>query len=326
MTTTIVLINPFTASGRDINGLLANKGLTANDKKVGTNLVPSVDVVRSITERGHRVVILDNRLDTKLAKSVVPFYYGAQEVAELKAEARLNFNLVLVNANVNYYDWHLPGRNDGDIRETADRIVYVDYSKYYALPPNLNDELVVMSTVEDFKTEGRKYVRDVPAEGLLDLLESLTATPWCDPDNCPDIRSNFSYYEPLLRSLRFYVANGFHNDEPQLPFGMMETNIIKEEETKSYSFVMSQPIFKCFIATNNLGPPVPKYDRIAYVGTGKSSTVLMTISGQYRRLITEEVGAFFRIALTRQGVEVPDEILDVKFLDKLIEDMSGSGR
>lgn len=324
MTTTLVLINPFTASGRDVKGLLSTKNLTSSDNINGKNLLPSVDDVRRITESGTSIVILDNMISMKLAPSVLDYYYGARTLNELKKESMVNYKLILVDANVNYYNWNL-NEVSGDLRDSESPVIYVDYTKYYKLPPNLNDELVVMATVEDFKPSNRKYLRNVDPSELIRLVGGgyYESTAWCDPYHCPSISDGWEVYEPLMRSLLFYVLNRFHDDDPDIPYGMIETNIIKDSDVKSYAFVMSQPIFKCFIHYNNLLPDLPKYDKLNYVGTGKTPTVMMTNSNQYRRLMTEEIAAFFKIAMsrTRGGLFEDEEIdfLDADFIKKVIE-------
>ena len=307
---TVVLLNPLQSCGHYLGK--DERGL------------PSLELLRQLTNvMEHKVIIVDPYLNKKIKESALGQNPGFRELAIIKEEALINHRIELFTNSPTNFTWL--DHSGEDIRADPDKsVVYIDYYRYYEGAMNLNDELIVMSRVEDFKAENRLYLRNIPYDQIPSIFEyKIESTHWFDAHKAPNIKDNIAVYMILLKAARDYVTNEFYLEDIDIEYGSMETSIIKDANTNSYSFVMSQPMLKGFIHHYGLLPDVPFNDRLAYRSTGVTPTVLMTGSNQYRRLITDVLSKFLARVLVRDNIiEVNRPFLSVDTINEAISKLT----
>lgn len=288
---TLVLINP----------LISCRSYEFKD----TRGLPSVDLIKSLTDKRIRVVMVDSDFERKIAKSVIDEHPGFEKLDSLKSEMNININFTMVQERPSQWNWRLQKGRD-DIRDDANEIVYIDYAEMYYTPPEITDELLVMHQVGDYKWRNRKYLRRTPYDLLSNIFSSkIEATPWFDWENAPRIRDNKLQYKMLMKSARYYVLNKFHKDDVDIPYGMNESNIISSNITYSYPLVLSHPLLEGFVYHYDIMPDLPMDDKHAYRSTGWTPTKLMTDSGQYRRVMTDSLTRVLSHLIVRDGLMDP---------------------
>lgn len=284
---TLVLINPLASCGRDLD----QRGL------------PSANLIETWTKRGIRVILLDNMLEKQVAESVLDqgLYPGYREMPAIKALAQVEPFLYLINKIPSYWDWKVDGSND--IRESNQAVIYIDYTKYFKLTPDLNHELVIMARVTDFKSNNRKYLHNVPYDQIANLFNGqIKATEYFYWADSISLSENKDLYEILVKSLRFYLENEFDKPDPPLEFGRMQTNIIKSNKVFSFPMVMSHPMLKGFVYRYGLF--VKEDDPLRYKSLGFTPTVMMASSNQYRRVVTNTLRSVLEYMAQRDGISL----------------------
>lgn len=301
----LVLINPLKSCGhydnRDERGL------------------PTVEQIRQLTDNGIRVIFVDNVIEKRVAPSVLDVHPGHRELLRIRAESVINPFLYLFNVTPSFWDWKIDGFTD--LRQSDGPVVYVDYTKYYKFGPDLNDELVIMARVVDFKSFNRKYLRNVPYSDLFALFQGpIEANEYFYWENAISPGANREVYRILINSLAYYLNNDFHLPDPEIEFGRMQTNLIKTKEVVSYPLVMSHPMLKGFVHRYGLLPPIPVNDHLSYKSTGLNPTRMMTGSNQYRRVVTTTLASVLGYMLTQDGtIESGTDMLDPEFVTYLKE-------
>jgi len=297
------------------------------DKTKPSRRLPSVELVKNITDSGDRIVIVDSQINRKMAKSALIRYPEYENIDDLKNLAILNYKFTIVDKSPQAWDWKIEGE---DVRNSTDEVVYVDYSVIPQLPAEINDELFVMYTVGDYKWKNRSYMRNVEYDNLTSIKNE--ASPYFDwrikgdDDDVWEeereqhgwIELNRKMYSMVCKCIAYYMENDFLSEIPELPMGILQANIICSKDPLSYPLNLNHPALEGFVYTYDIMPPPPdgKYakswteDRFAYVSTGITPSYLMRSSTQYRQVFSKTLKRVMTYLLENSGVKFDPESIE----------------
>ena len=298
--------------------------------------LPTIEQVRSITENGDRLIVVDSQLNRKIAKSALEKYYEFKNIEELRTYSTTDYRFMMIDKSPHAWSWKIERE---DIRESDDTVVYVDYSNTRSsedntpngnaqLPPEITDDLFVMYMVKDYKHTDRSYMRNIDYEQLQNI--EISAKPYFDWRNSEQTSElNRKMYSMICKCVGYYMENNFLDDVVVLPYGILQSNIICSEKPLSYPLNLNHPALEGFVHAYDImpDPPEGKYgktwndDKLAYVSTGINPTYLMRSSSQYRQFFSNVVKRVMSHMLKKDGYVVDFESADAwkELAEKLVE-------